>query len=124
DYNAHFDPSSYPTPTRPADAWDSWAQTYGYPYRGQPSMVYALPFRLEDSQQKAVEPVGYGDLHGLSGELSALDDRITNDPMGAPGSGADRLRIVQEARLSLDVIRCQERGPGASQPEAVQALRV
>src|SRR5262249_21314717 len=43
DYNQAFSDQSFPTPQNPGAGvnwWDSWALTYGYPYRGQPSVVY------------------------------------------------------------------------------------
>ena len=39
DYNGIFNSTAYPTPQ--SSDWDSWAMSYGYPYRGQPSVVFA-----------------------------------------------------------------------------------
>jgi hypothetical protein len=92
DYNGLFNEETYPTPL--SDMWDVWAETYGYPYRGQPSILYALPFTLGPTvaEFETSDPVGYGTLHGDSGEVFTMDSSITDDPDGAPGSGADRLR--------------------------------
>jgi hypothetical protein len=37
DYNAPYDDVTYPTPKTPADGWDTWAQQYGFAFRGQRS---------------------------------------------------------------------------------------
>jgi hypothetical protein len=94
DHAPGWDPSVYPTPRMPAGKWDGWAIGYGYPYRGQPSVVYATGFELSSSggEYETRDPIGYGDLHGFSGELHAMDESIRNDPNAAKGSGADRLR--------------------------------
>ena len=51
DYNDIFNADVYKTPM--SNDWDSWAMSYGYPYRGQPSVVYGVPFTL-DQEQRAV----------------------------------------------------------------------
>ena len=92
DYNGVFNDQTFPTPI--SENWDFWAQTYGYPYRGQPSVVYAVPFTLAPTvaEHSTGSPVGYGELHGGSGNVLTMDSSITDDPADAPGSGADRLR--------------------------------
>jgi hypothetical protein len=92
DYNALFNDETYPTPL--SERWDVWAETYGYPYRGQPSILYALPFTLGPvvAEFGTSDPVGYGTMHGDSGDLFTMDSSMTDDPDDAPGSGADRLR--------------------------------
>jgi hypothetical protein len=74
--------------------WDVWAETYGYPYRGQPSIVYAVPFTLGAviAQHETSQPAGYASLHGESGDIFTMDSSISDDPDNSPGSGADRLR--------------------------------
>ncbi|MDB4973049.1 MAG: hypothetical protein JWN48_1390 [Myxococcaceae bacterium] len=104
DYNAQWNDARFPTPLLPAESWDSWAKTFGYPYRGQPSLVYELPFKLDSSDMiSATSPAGYGSLHGEDGALHPMDATITDDPAGAPGSGADRLLNKTGARASLTV---------------------
>jgi hypothetical protein len=92
DYNDVYNDETYPTPL--SEMWDFWAETYGYPYRGQPSVVYAVPFTLGPliEEHETSEPAGYASLHGESGDLITMGPTITDDPDGAPGSGADRLR--------------------------------
>lgn len=94
DHAPGWDSSVYPTPQTPMGKWDGWAIGYGYPYRGQPSVVYATSVSLDANggEFESSDPIGYGDLHGFSGELHAMDATIRNDPNGAQGSGADRLR--------------------------------
>jgi hypothetical protein len=105
DYNAAWGPARFPTPLEPSELWDEFATRYGYPYRGQPSLVYALPFKLDSTS--AVEssmPAGYGSLSGADGELHTIDATISDDPVNAKGSGADRILAMSGARISLKVL--------------------
>jgi hypothetical protein len=104
DYNAKWSAERFPTPLQPSELWDSWAKTFGYAYRGQPSVVYALPFSLTASSTVQVKtPAGYGALHGEDGELRPMDSTISDDPVGAKGSGADRLMDTNGSRVNLTV---------------------
>lgn len=96
DHNAHFSRDAFPTPDTPTNEWDTWAINFGYPYRGQPSVVFAVPFTTGRAGETSVsEPVGYGDLEGRTGDVQPMSDGlVTNDPTAAPGSGADRLRLM------------------------------
>jgi len=120
DYNEFYNDQTFATPTTPVptgeDAlpeWDSWAITFGYPYRGQPSVVYRVPFRVDAqgvTRSSTATAAGAGSWDWRSptfGELAALDT-ITNDPTNAPGSGADRLRADPEDGSRL---RVTARGP-------------
>jgi hypothetical protein len=117
DYNEVFNDVTYPTPL--SDRWDFWAETYGYPYRGQPSVVYRLPFTLGPvvEEHRTSEPAGYGTLHGESGDMFVMDSSITDDPIEMPGSGTDRLLENADAgRLKLLVLAtniCNEPNPPA-----------
>ncbi len=93
DYNDEFNDLTYPTPMAPTGAWDFWAQNYGYPYRGQPSVLYAVPFTLGPAggTWETGTPAGYGDVNGANGNVSPMGPVISDDPTDAPGSGADRL---------------------------------
>ena len=118
DYNDSFNTDTYPAPcSKPGmcpstSEWDSWALSYGYSYRGQPSVVYSVPFTLGPATHyAALNPVGYGSVDGTDadpGGMRAMDGSISNDPQGAPGSGADRLRLVptSSSRLDLEVRPC------------------
>jgi hypothetical protein len=100
DYNEHYDATVNPTPTAPSGMWDYWAINYGYPYRGQPSVVFRVPFRLEPGggAWDVAEPFGYGALHGESDVIAEMDGTITDDPDVAAGSGADRLGLDRFGR--------------------------
>lgn len=105
DYNTYYDDRSNPTPQAPTGLWDYWAINYGYAYRGQPSVVYRVPFVITPAggRWQASDPAGYGALHGEDGEVHAMDATITNDAAQAPGSGADRL-IAGSAGTRLEVV--------------------
>jgi hypothetical protein len=119
DYNGSYNNNNYPAPCTTASSscpgtveWDSWAMSYGYPYRGQPSVVFALPFSLgEAGMFSTMTPVGFGSVDGTDaspGAMHMMDGSISDDPQGAPGSGADRLRMstTQTSRLELEVRPC------------------
>jgi hypothetical protein len=125
DYNAAYDERHFPTPTTPSMSWDSWATGFGYPYRGQPSVVYCAGFELRNSSDESVytaaEAEGttgtwdtatntYGALGGMDG--------MSDDPVAAPGSGGDRLqRDGQGNRFLVTVkpsVSCEDNmAPGA-----------
>jgi hypothetical protein len=109
DYNQTYSATSLPTPTTPAAEWDSWATSYGYPYRGQPSVAFQLPFELADTGDvtvSAAAPAGRSSWDFWSSDYGALQSMTTiaDDPSGAPGSGADRVhRDASGKRLTLRV---------------------
>jgi hypothetical protein len=98
DYDQAFNDVNYPTPTTPDGLWDSWAIESGYPYRGQPSVLYQVPFSLGVSASyKSSTPSGYGDVDGFGpngGVVHQMDGQIVDDPTMAAGQGADRLMLL------------------------------
>jgi len=107
DYNDDYNASTHPTPAQPAEAWDYWARNYGYPYRGQPSVVYEVPVTLAPAGGMFVasSPSGYGALEGQDGDVRPLDETITVDAESAPGSGGDRLRLSSGGnRVTVEVV--------------------
>ncbi len=69
---------------------DSRLSSYGIPYLGQPSVVYAVDFEPTRASFNATDHyAGYGDVEGASGELFGPDDSISTEG----GSGADRLSL-------------------------------
>jgi len=51
-------------------------------------------------EAQAGAPIGYGSLDGAGGAVHPIDSTIMDDPVAAPGSGADRLRYDEAgARL-------------------------
>ena len=107
DYFGAYTDSTLPTPTSPEGKWDSWAITSGYPYRGQPSVVYRLPFTLGASTTyKTAASYGYGDVDGFGdhgGDVHLMDKMIVDDPSHAKGSGADRLMLLSPLDYRLQV---------------------
>ncbi len=134
DYAPEWGPARYPTPTSPPGArgqseWDYWAMNYGYPYRGQPSIVYRVAVTLgETSTTGAREALGYGSLEGRGddgGSVHPIDASIRDDASAAPGSGVDRLRVDEASGLrvrvrSQGVEACLTNRP----PEAITGLEI
>jgi Fibronectin type III domain len=89
DHNA-----SYTAEMRPSASPIPWA-TYGMPYRGQPSVLYKVPFVVADQMTTAHTAtwVGYGDPDGQDGMVRAPDSTIST---AVPGSGAARLSLVPD----------------------------
>ncbi len=85
DQNAFYD---YPSPTG-----IPWSE-YGEPYRGQPSVLWSVPFTIsqDDSIGQIIDYVGYGDPDGLDGMISPPDATISDD---VDGSGARRLLLSE-----------------------------
>ncbi len=84
DQNATYSATAYPPP-HPIPY-----EEYGLPYRGQPSVIYKVPFTIGVSTTTATADayVGYGDPDGMDGNVRAPDNTITSDVLG---SGAQRL---------------------------------
>jgi hypothetical protein len=89
DFNATYNATTFPAPIG-----IPWAE-YGKPWRGQPSIVYRVPFTIAMTETSASTDayVGYGDPHGQSGALDPPDATITTD---TPGSGAARMQLVSD----------------------------
>jgi hypothetical protein len=99
DMNGTFNETTFPPP-----AGIPWSE-YGKPYRGQPSIVYKVPFTIGTSESITGTPsyAGYGDPTGMTGTLNAPDPtKITED---TPGSGAQRFELMSGAtdRVHVDV---------------------
>jgi hypothetical protein len=89
DFNATYNATVFPSPNVP------WGE-YGKAWRGQPSVVYQVPFVVAEAPTVASTQSysGYSDPSGESGVLRAPDATITTD---MPGSGASRLQLVSDA---------------------------
>jgi hypothetical protein len=88
DYNEpHYGPTVYPAPTG-----IPWSE-YGQPYRGQPSVLYKVPFTIGTTETIASTATyaGYGDPTGADGLVRPPDATITVDVVG---SGAQRLAMT------------------------------
>jgi hypothetical protein len=68
---------------------------YGVPYRGQPSIVYRVPFIVASTETFATSDdyVGYGDPHGLDGLIRTPDATITT---GVANTGSSRLLMTSK----------------------------
>jgi hypothetical protein len=88
DHNATYSQEAYPPPAVSFS-------TYGLPYRGQPSVIYKVPFRVgvETFTSSARDYAGYGDPDGLDGDLRAPDGTISTT---VPGSGALRFALISD----------------------------
>ncbi len=88
DFNATYNDTVYPGPMVSYKAC-------GLPYRGQPSVVYRVPFKISGQHEVelATSYAGYGEVNGANGMLFPPDATITTD---TPGSGALRLQLVAD----------------------------
>ncbi|HEU4613151.1 MAG TPA: CFI-box-CTERM domain-containing protein [Kofleriaceae bacterium] len=102
DHNATYSTTAYPSPPASGEKGIQWA-SYGLPYRGQPSIVYKVPFTIGTTTSIAstVDYAGYGDPDGKDGALRPPDATITTD---TPGSGASRLQLVSENGTTYRVL--------------------
>jgi hypothetical protein len=113
DHNATYSPQAYPAPG-PIPYGD-----YGEPYRGQPSVVYKLPFTLGTPGVVATtaEYAGYGAVDGKDGDVRPPDATITTN---VAGSGAQRLQIDLDDAGTMYRVRVEERAePDTIAPGAV-----
>ncbi|MGE0400213.1 MAG: fibronectin type III domain-containing protein [Kofleriaceae bacterium] len=106
DHNATYSEAARPGPSV------TFAD-YGEPYRGQPSIVYRVPFTIADEPGLAQTDTyaGYGAPDGEDGDLRAPDATITTN---VKGSGVGRLALVTDpdgtfrvrvrSRVELDVV--------------------
>ncbi|HXU02497.1 MAG TPA: CFI-box-CTERM domain-containing protein [Polyangia bacterium] len=127
DYNPTFSATRFATPCSPypscsLTSWDSYAVEFGYPYRGQPSVAFRVPFTLGAAAQFSTSaPVGFGSVDGTPADLGTMhpmDATITDDPTNAPGSGADRLLMNAPlaSRLGVEVRQCINEAPAPEMP--------
>jgi hypothetical protein len=89
DTNTSYDATKYPAPTGITFA------NYGEPYRGQPSVVYRVPFAIgqTDATATTASYAGYGDPDGLDGNVRAPDTTISTT---VPDSGALRFGLAAD----------------------------
>ena len=116
DYNSTFNPQTLPTPIAPTANWDSWAIGSGYPYRGQPSVVYKVPFTLGASGSATTATASfYGDVNGFG---SGADDTASHrwpDHRRSRGSAGARGRSATPDRPQWS--------PGAGHRARARAVR-
>jgi hypothetical protein len=119
DHNATYNTTAYPSPAVP------WSE-YGLPYRGQPSIVYKVPFTVgvDASRALTMAYTGYGDPDGVDGNVRGPDATITTN---MPGSGAARLALVTDGaetfRLRV-VARPEQDGTNPAAPADLHEVEV
>lgn len=98
---------TYSVAARPAPVGIPWGE-YGEAYRGQPSVVYKVPFTIGVTETIAVarDFAGYGDPDGLDGNLRAPDETISTT---VPGSGALRIALVPDGNGEMFRVRVTSR---------------
>ena len=81
DFNADYPESRFPPPRMAFDE-------YGLPYRGQPSVLYELPFTVAETESTttAQDYAGYSDPDAIDGNVRVPDSTIT--------TAAERLAII------------------------------
>ena len=116
DMNDTYNPTSYPAPT------GITFSTWGLPYRGQPSIVYRLPFTIGTTPTSASTSMyaGYGSPDGTDGDLHLPDNTITMD---TPGSGAARLQLVSDGGEMYRVKISIDPNQGGAPPPAPSGLQ-
>ena len=118
DDNATYNDTSYPAPTGISYA------NYGKPYRGQPSVVYSVPFAVGVGEVSAttMNYAGYGDPDGQDGTLRAPDTTIDTD---TPGSGGARLTLAIGDNNAMYRVRVSgHTGDAGNPPDAVTEAKV
>ncbi len=108
DFNSTYNATTYPPVTEPNGAPIPWGE-YGLPSRGQPSIVYRVPFTIGADQTIATtsDYYGRGDPEGTTGTLTlAPDPTITTD---TPGSGASRLQLTADGQGGTFRVRVSAR---------------
>ncbi|HEY0252998.1 MAG TPA: CFI-box-CTERM domain-containing protein, partial [Kofleriaceae bacterium] len=117
DFNASYSAQMYPSPTG-----ISFSE-YGLPYRGQPSVVYRVPFTIAASPTSALttDYFGYGDPDGKDGTVRSPDQTITID---TPGSGGARLQLTTDGTDMYRVKVTIDPNQGGGPPPAPDMLAV
>jgi hypothetical protein len=116
DFNDTYNATTFPSPT------DIPWSDYGKAWRGQPSIVYQVPFSIDEASTRATTSTfaGYGDPSGMTGTLNPPDATITTD---TPGSGASRLQLVSDGAEMFRVRVRTKPELDAVAPAAVMELR-
>jgi hypothetical protein len=93
---------------------------YGKKERGQPSIVWKVPFAVgpEATEATALDYAGYGSPDGSDGELRPPDSTITTD---VRGSGAGRLDIAGDHRVR---VRFSPDAPCIEPPPVLSLVKV
>ena len=105
---ADWNTDVYPTPTAP-EGWDPYAQAFGYPYRGQPSIAYRVPIELGGAETTFATADAAG---RSSWELDAPDygklEPLGDELAQSAGSGVDRLQRDAQGKRVVVLARQNE----------------
>ena len=118
DMNTTYNETVYPSPTG-----IPWSE-YGLPYRGQPSVVYRIPFAINTTGETVATTadfIGYGDPDGLDGTVRTPDGTITTD---VPGSGAQRLALTSDGYRLRITTRNEDDFTAPAAPAGAQVVDV
>jgi hypothetical protein len=90
DFNDQFNQIRDPSPAL------QYYGEYGVPYRGQPSVIYRVPFTVADAETVAMTDtyVGWGDPTGQTGKINPPDAAQITE--GVPNTGASRLLLTSK----------------------------
>ena len=130
DYNDRWNAASFPTPKTPADDWDYYSLRYGYPYRGQPSLVWKVPFKLGPGAPESAAaslPAGRSSWEYWTGSYGQIEmmTSAAADPFqissDQSGSGVNRLRADAAGQRFVVQLRDAGSTPVAEPPPAVDA---
>jgi hypothetical protein len=101
DFNADYPETRFPAPVIPFG-------DYGLPYRGQPSVLYEVPFAIGNSATttSTAEYAGYSDPDALDGDVREPDSTIT--------TAAARLGLFDDARVRVTYSPGDTIAPGAA----------
>ena len=115
DDNDSYNSTIYPGPANIAYG------DYGEPYRGQPSVVYQVPFAIGASETTAftAQYAGYGDPDGLDGNIRPPDNTISTT---VPDSGASRLALTTDGTTMYRVRTKSHVQFDSVAPAAIQSL--
>jgi hypothetical protein len=133
DYNARWNDARFPTPTTPSALWDEFAVAYGYPYRGQPSVVFSVPFEIGagiGEEFATGVPAGRSSWECWSEDYGTLEKaslETDDELMGLSdngGSGVDRLHRDAHGARFVVAVRDSRTAPPVPTIGAVQDLQL
>jgi hypothetical protein len=117
DFNDTYTVAAAPAPTGIS------YNTYGVPYRGQPSVIYQVPFTIAtdgDTVNTTDAYAGYGDPTGADGKIRPRDATISE----APNTGGGRLLLTSDSGQMFRVRVSQHTEQDVTAPSAPSDMLV